>query len=190
VRLKKLLAVASFASASPFIEYGVRFGRTIVLSRMLLPVEFGVAVAITVLVTIAELISDIGLDRFLLSRARSEDRAVLAAVHLLQALRGLCLAAVIFAAGPWIAAFLDAPQHAGSFRCVAAIVLIRSFAHFEVKQILRDFRFGPDAIVNVIRNVLGFAAIFPAALWLQDHRAIIASLILESLVFVAACRSP
>jgi O-antigen/teichoic acid export membrane protein len=63
---------------------------------------------------------------------------------------------------------------------------IRALAHFEIKQALRDFRYGRDAFANVVAQLAALAAIYPAALGFRDYRAMVLSLMIEAIVYVAA----
>jgi O-antigen/teichoic acid export membrane protein len=56
-------------------ELILRFVRTVILSRLLVPAEFGVAMAITLVIFASELVSDIGIDRFILNKPQDDDRA-------------------------------------------------------------------------------------------------------------------
>jgi O-antigen/teichoic acid export membrane protein len=186
VRLKRILALGSIVSASPMIEYASRLGRTIILSHMLSPTEFGISIALTILLATAGLVTDISLDKFLMSSGGDDVRKTLGAVHFLTVLRGLVLAGAIFIAAPWIADFFGAPGSIWAFRSIGVISAISAFAHFGIKQALRDFSYGRDAVANVAAQVTAFAAIYPAVRGFGDHRAIVLSLLVEAIVYVAA----
>jgi len=185
MRARRLLQVGSLASVPQFVDFATRFARTIILSRLLLPNEFGIAVAITVVVTIAELISDIGIEKFLMSRPRGDDRAALAGAHVMTLVRGIALAAVIYAAAPALAAIFGTGENGAAFRWCAAIMLVRSLAHLQVAQAQRDFNYGPQAATMLTARFVALAVVFPAvALW-PDYRAMGASLIVDAAVYAA-----
>jgi O-antigen/teichoic acid export membrane protein len=179
LNFRKLFALGSVASSAPLVEFTSRFGRTVVLSHLLSPGEFGIGAAIALLVGFAELTTDLGLDRFLILRAQWDDRDALAAVHFVNIVRGLLLAALVFVAAPWIADFLGAPGHDESFRIVAGVVLLRSWTHLEMKQKLRDFRYLPDALSTISGHAAVMLVVYPAALWFGDHRAVVFILFVE-----------
>ena len=54
------------ASLSPFLEFALRFSRTLLLSRLLSPTNLGAAVALSAILTGCEVITDIGLDKFVM----------------------------------------------------------------------------------------------------------------------------
>jgi O-antigen/teichoic acid export membrane protein len=184
MNLGRLFALGSLASTAPLVEFASRFGRTIILSRFLSPTEFGVAAALTVLMGIAELSTDLALDRFLILRSSGDDREVLAAAHRLSVARGIVLAVVVLIAAPWAAAFLGAPDNDWSFRAVAGIILLRSCANLEMKQVQRDFRYAPDAMAYVAAHAAVFLAVYPAVRLLGDHRAMLVVMFVECGTYV------
>ncbi len=185
MNLGRLFALGSLASMAPLVEFASRFGRTIILSRFLSPTEFGIAAALTVLMGIAELSTDLALDRFLILRSAGDDREVLAAAHRLSVARGSILALVILIVAPWVASFLGAPDHAWSFRAVAGVVFLYSCANLEMKQVQRDFRYAPDAMAYVAAHTAVFLAVYPAVRLLGDHRAMLVVMFVECGVYVA-----
>ncbi|HZB92336.1 MAG TPA: oligosaccharide flippase family protein [Stellaceae bacterium] len=185
MKLGRLFALGSLASLAPLVEFSSRLGRTVILSRNLTPTEFGIGAALTVLMGIAWLSTDLGLDRFLILRAPEEDRDTLAAAHQLSALRGAAIGVLIFLAAPWAAAFFGAPGNAWSFRAIAGVVLLHSLAHLEIKQTQRNFRYGPDAMAYVIAHSAVLLAVYPAVRLLGDHRAVLVVLYIEGGTYVA-----
>ncbi len=126
----------------------------------------------------AELVSDVSLDKFLIFHAR-HDHQVLATTHMLSIARGIILAFGVFAAAPGIAELFNAPNAIASFRSVSALLLLRGFAHLDIKQVVRDYSYAADAKTNVISQLAAVAAAYPAVLTFHDHRAIVWSLYVE-----------
>ncbi len=91
-RLKIWTGRISLAAVAPFVMFVARFGRTVILSRLLAPGEFGITVAITIVTTTAELATDVGLEKFILLKSATDAPRALAAAHALQIVRGLLLA--------------------------------------------------------------------------------------------------
>lgn len=166
--MKRLLELGAFVSLPRFVQPGSHFLRTVILSRMLAPNDFGLAIAITVVLSFAELVSDFGLDRFLISRARDDDREALAAAHALQLVRGLVIAALIWIGARWIGRLFGSPAHAADFQWCAAILALRAFAHLDVKQVQRALRFAPEAAASLAARLAALVAVYPAALGFGD----------------------
>jgi O-antigen/teichoic acid export membrane protein len=175
------------AAVAPLVEFSARFGRTFVLSRLLAPGEFGTAIAITIVISTAELATDVGLDKFILLKSTAEARQALAAAQALQIFRGLLLSAAIVILAVPAATFFGIPQAVASFQFVALVPLVRSFGHLGVKQIQRDYDYRAEALAVTASNVTALAiAALAAATVLPDHRAIVLAFLVEAAVYVAA----
>ena len=175
---------ASILSIAPAVEFGSRFGRNIVLSRLLAPHEFGTAVAITVVAGTAALVTDVGFDKFVI--VRSDEEEALAAAHLLSIVRGLLVSIVLVLAAPMIAATFGVREFASSFALAGAILFLRSFAHMGIKQVQKRHKYGPESIALLLSHLAAFVLVIPAAYVFKDHRAIIASFFVESAAYVIA----
>jgi O-antigen/teichoic acid export membrane protein len=166
---------------APISVYGSRFAANIILSRLLVPDQFGTAVAISAVLGLGSLATDMALDRFVMidGTARS-----LSTAHLLAAGIGLVLAAILCAAAPLAAGLFGVSNFVESFALAAAISAIGGFANLGLKQIQRDYRYGPDAIAQVSANVAGLVALLIAAIVLRNHLAIIIGLGVQSALYV------
>ena len=183
------------AAVAPLVEFSARFGRIFVLTRLLTPGEFGIVIAITIVIGTAELVTDVGLDRFILLKPTAEARQALAAAHALQIFRGLLLSAAIAVLAVPTVTFFGIPQAVASFQLAALIPLIRSFANLGIKQIQRDYDYRPEALAVTTSSVTALAvAALAAATIMPDHRVIVLAFLVEAAVYVAAshilARSP
>jgi O-antigen/teichoic acid export membrane protein len=158
---------------APVVVFGSRFASNIIMSRLLAPDEFGTAVAISVVLGLGGLATDVALDRFVM--INGSPRA-LSTAHMLAALNGILLATILIVAAPSAAKLFGVGNFSGSFALAAGVSAIGAFANLSVKQIQRNYDYGPDTIAQVCANLAGLAALFLAATTIRDHRAIIASL--------------
>lgn len=175
----------TLASIGPLLEFGFRFARTILLSRLLAPNEFGVAIAITVVISIAEQISDVGLNQIVLLEPASERGHILAAAHWLQIARGLLLSVGLVGVSMPIASLFGVSDNWPSFAVAALFPLVRSFGHLGVRQVQRDFDYRPVAICTATSSFAGLAAALIAVSFIRDHRVILIAFGCEALVYVA-----
>ena len=172
---------------APLVAFAASFGRTFILSRLLGPGEFGIAVAITIVVTTAELATDIGLDKFVLLKSAAGARQALAAAHALQIFRGLLLFAAIALLAVPAVTFFGIPQAVASFEFAALVPLVSSFTHLGIKQVQRDYDYRPEALARTASSVAGLAAAaLAAATILPDHRVIVLAFLVEAAVFAGA----
>lgn len=172
----------SAASIAPLGEFGLRLLRTIVLSQLLSPGEFGVAMALVAVILAAELISDLGLDRYVMVAARDALSRHLAAAHAIGLLRGIAQGLLILALSPFLAALFGAASLWPAFAAAACIPFIRGFSHLGIKQLQREYRFAPEAIVTIVAQLAALAVTFGAALLLSTAWAVLPGFIAEALV--------
>ena len=182
--LKTWIARGSLISLASAVEFSSRFVRTAILSRLLIPSEFGTAVAITVVMGTAALITDIAIDKFVM--VRSAEARALAAAHLLSIVRGVLLAIALILSAPYAAAFFGVPEASTSFALVAFITLIRSFEHFRITQVQRNHDYAPRTIAQLISQIMAVVVALPAAYILHDHRAIVVSFFAEAIFYCLA----
>jgi len=174
---------ASFASAGVVAEQAARLLRSIVLARLLVPSEFGTAVALGVVLGAVELASDISAEKYVVLRAADGRDRARDAAHALQLVRGVLLAALLLLASGPLAALMAVPAAQPGIAALALYPLIRGFAHLDIKQYQHDYRFLPDALATCASHGLALAVGVVAAVALADHRAIIISLLAEALLY-------
>jgi len=165
------------------VEFIFRFLRTVILSRLLAPSEFGVAVAITVVIFMSELVSDIGLDRFVLNRPPADASDALATAHALTILRGVVVAAGVLLAAPMLANLFGVPQFRSSFALAAAIPILRGLAHLGVKQAQRQYDYRLEAVSIIVAQLAALLATVAVAYLQPDHRAILVTFTVEAVVY-------
>ena len=182
-RMRQWTTRISFSTAGTAMEVVLRFVRTVILSRLLVPAEFGVAVAIATVIFTCELVSDIGLERFVLAKSEDLDGRTLATAHVMQLVRGLLLAGGLALAAGLVAKIFGIPEYRTSFMVVAIIMLIRSLNHLGVKQVQRDFNYRLEATAIVTAQVAALGLAVAAGYALRDHRAILVAFGVEALAF-------
>lgn len=183
--LRRLSAIGATASASPIAEFALRFLRTVILSHLLAPREFGIAVGIGALLSTVKLAGDLSLEKFVIVRTRDGEAAV-AAAHAVGLARGAAMAFVAVIAGPIVARFLGAAGAAGSFQLLALVFLVQPFGHLQVMRMQAEYRYLPELIANVSAQLCAVAAVLPLLRVFGDHRVIIGSLLVEAVVYAAA----
>ena len=186
------IARGSILSIAPLIEYACRFIRIAILSRFLSANEFGIAVAITVVMGIAALVSDVAIDKFVV--VGKQDNRTLAASHLLSVGRGCLLGSVLLICAPFAASEFGVPEQTASFALVAFFPLVQAFAHLGIKQVQFNHQYGPEVLSQSIAQLTAIFAVMSAVYIMPDHRAVLASFAAEYLVYVVAshvlARSP
>jgi O-antigen/teichoic acid export membrane protein len=185
-RLNIWIARTSVVSIASMTEYGSRLARTVILSHLLVREQFGIAVAISVVLGTAALVTDISFDKFAMVKTGPEGSRALAATHALSLARGVLLALVLAATAPASAALFGVPHSSASFAVAAFVPLVGSFAHLGIKQAQTNYQYVPEALALIFSNLAALLALIPAVSIFHDHRAIIASFLTESAVYTLA----
>ena len=166
------------------VEYVTQFGRSLVLSHLLDPVEFGTGSALVILWVLIDMSTGVGADRYLVQAAEGGSEKALEAAHTVTLIRNGLSACLILALAAPTAAFLGVPQARASFFWLAAIPLIRGFEHLEITQSQRQNRFKRWAIAIASTHIFGLCAVSIASLMLRNHRAVLWSLAAQAAALV------
>ncbi len=160
--------------------------RTFVLARLLPPDQFGIAVALAVTLSFAELLAEIGLDRSIVRLRPGTDLAdQRGTLHALALIRGIVLALILAAASPFLATAFQMPDAAPAFLAIAACPLLRGIAHLGPKEQTRDYQYGPDALATLMLHMCTMAGTIIAALTLKSYWAAPVGLLAGMAAYVA-----
>jgi O-antigen/teichoic acid export membrane protein len=163
------------------------FLRSFVLAHLISPTEFGLATALAVAIGFAEVIADIGIDNSAMRQGGDpKQHNVLATLHTILLVRAGIVGLVLLLIGGPLAAFFHAPEAALSFSLLGVVAFIRGFAHLQSKEMIRDFRYGPDAIVNIVTSIAWTAVTVAAAFVLMDYRCMLYGIMASAIAYVAA----
>ena len=182
--LRRYATRLSAASLSPFGEFLLRFVRTMILSHLLSPGDLGAAVVLTSILTGCEVITDIGLDKFVMVSRDGARAQVVAAARQISIARAVLLAAAIALLAPLLASAFGASEHHRIVAWLGVVPLIRSLKNWRIVQVQQDYRYGAEAVSNIGGHVAAVAAVMPAYALFHDERVMLVSLIVEAAVSV------
>lgn len=186
---RRVVTGVLIVSVALAVEYGAQFARSLVLTRMLGPVEFGLASSIAILASLVAMSTSLGPGRYLIQAKDGGGAEALAVAHALAIGSGV-LSSILLLGLAWpTALMLGAPQDVGAFLWLAAIPLIRGFDHLRVEQVQRDHRFWPASASGITENLAGLIAVTCAAVALQDHRAVLFGLGAQAAASVCASQA-
>jgi O-antigen/teichoic acid export membrane protein len=185
-RLRRWIFRGSISSIAPAVEFVSRFVRTIILSRLLSTEEFGIAIAITVMLGVAGLVTDVSLDKFALVESEGNDSDALAAAHLLSIVRGILIGAILALGAPFIAASFGVPQTSWSFALAGVVPIFASAAHLGIKTVQRNYEYAPEALTVLFSSVVSISCLAGSIYILGDHRAILVSYFGEAIAYLIA----
>ncbi|MDQ5985429.1 MAG: hypothetical protein CSYNP_01139 [Syntrophus sp. SKADARSKE-3] len=122
------------------ISRGLGFVRTIILARLLMPMDFGlIGIAMTVLVTL-DLLSQTGFQTALIQRQESS-RSHMDTAWTLLVIRGLVLFVIVFFLAPFIATFFNAPDINLIVKVIAISIILSGFRNIGIIYFYKDLQY-------------------------------------------------
>ncbi len=153
--------------------------RSAILARMIGGEELGRAIVLTLVLRLAEMVSDLGIERLLMLRPGAVTPALLAALHGASLLRGGATAALLGALALPMAFAFEGGAAATTYAALAFAPLARGLLHLEYRLAERDLRLVPMAVVEG-GGVLAMLVSLPFALMIwDDHRAMLLVLLAQ-----------
>lgn len=159
--------------------------RSAVLARAIGGEELGRAMVLTLVLRLAEMVSDVGIDRFLIQWRGEISPALLAALHGASLVRGLGTACLVLALSLPAVAALEGGASAAAYVALALVPFLRSFLHLDYRLAESELRLRPMAVVEG-GSVLAMLGALPlAVLAAGDHRAMLVVLLVQVAAQVA-----
>jgi O-antigen/teichoic acid export membrane protein len=179
------LAGGGWALLSLGLALGVGVARTLVVARLLGAEELGVMGIALLALGMVEAVTSTGVETALVSHPGDAERD-LDPAFTLQALRGLLVAAVVWAAAPVAAALLGSPRAVPVIRAVAVLALLRGLANPAVALVTRRMEFARLFWWSLPEQVASFVLAVGLALVRRDVWALVAAAVGAQAVAVAA----
>ncbi|NUB46455.1 oligosaccharide flippase family protein [Fertoebacter nigrum] len=164
----------------PLLSEAAALARSAILARMIGGEELGRAMMLMLVLRLAEMVSDVGIERFLIRQPGDVTPRLLAALHGAALLRGLGMAALLVALALPMAASLQGGASAATYAALALAPLMRGWLHLGYRLAERDMRLGPMAVVEGGALLAMLAAVVPAVAVWDDHRAMLAVLLAQA----------
>nr|WP_275296973.1 oligosaccharide flippase family protein [Jannaschia sp. Os4] len=147
----------------------------------LLPIEdYGTAAALVLVITVAETLTSLGLDRQMVQSRDGDRPETQAALHGAQLLRGLLVAVAMLATAGPVSRLFGIPEVAWGFAALSLVALVHGVAHLDLHRQARAMRFGPQAAHLALQPVVSLAAAWPLAWWLGDWRAMLGVMLVHA----------
>ncbi len=148
------------ASAPLFVanmlEAVLPFLRNIALARLISPHEFGLAISLSVVIGMLEVLTDFGLPVFAVRKTLSLPPAIMmGTLQALALIRAALIGTILVALSPWIAGLFGAEQSLGVYALLGIVVMIRGFENFGVKEAMRQYVFWREATVLTAAQIAG-----------------------------------
>lgn len=149
-------------------------GRNLVLARIIGLEDYGVAMAIAMMLGIVELATSLGLPQQIISRPNGAKPKVQAALHGAQLIRGLTGALVLLAIAKPIASLLNSTELGWMLGLAALSPLCLGALHLDVYRAQRHRRHLPHIVMLVAPPAVALSLLFPLSNWLQSSELMLA----------------
>lgn len=163
--VKKNTLRSSFFELSGYATQQIlRFTSNIILSRLLFPAAFGLSLTVSLLVFGLSMLSDMGLEQFIIQSPKGEDKKYLNTAFTLQVIRGIFLAFIMNLLAHPAAWFFKEPQlvaliHLGSIQLIATGLNATS-----INTMRRRLTLGWVTILDLGQSILTMAIMIPWAI--------------------------
>ena len=160
--------------------------RNVIIARLISVEDFGIASTLALTMGLAEMASNLALDRLLVQARDGEDPRLLSTLHLIQAVRGVLSAGVLLLIAHPVASLFGVPDVAWAYQVMAVIPLMKGLSHLDLFRRQRDMQFLPKVTVDISALLLSSVAALPLALALGDYRAMLYVMLIHALVVLVA----
>ena len=180
VRPASALHGAAILGGTQAVKLALSILTTIVVARLLAPIEYGVAAMIAPILAFIYLAQDFGFGVATVQRPslRAEESS---AMFWLNVLASLGLAALLLACAPLVGLFYRDVRAAYATAAAAPSILITSLALQHTALLTRDMRFAALCACELLHAIMLFTATLLLAFWLRSYWA----LLLGSIIAVA-----
>jgi O-antigen/teichoic acid export membrane protein len=143
-----------------------------VVTRLLTPADFGVMAASATIVLAFMTISELGLESALIAKTEV-DREDLSVAWTIAIVRGVVMAACLWAAADVIGQAMQMPQLASLLRIHAWVLVLQGLQSPALPIVLKNLNLRLRVIMDLVRRVIEAGAIIALALWLQNVWALL-----------------
>lgn len=142
-------------SIGAFFERVLRLARTMVLTRILLPGDFGLMSIISVIVVGLEAFFEVGVKQAIIQSKRGAEPEYLKTAWLFQAIRGGGLFVIAALISPLISHFYSKPELTILIQITSISILIRGLVSPYVYILEKEYKFGKAVLINQGSAVIG-----------------------------------
>jgi len=170
--LREMFSGTLWVVAARWDIRGIGLVSTVVLARLLTPHDFGVVALAMLVVGMIEVLSDTGMVVYII-RHPDPQRSHFDTVFTMRLIVGVLLAAVIYLAAPWGAAFFSEPEIETAIRILALRPLLYGLENPGIIWFRKNMRFSKDFEFMVLNKAVTFVVTVTAAVILRNHWALV-----------------
>jgi len=176
----KVFRGGAWLGAGSFSEQVVRFGRNILLARLLAPEAFGTMAIVLSACSVVQTIMDVGVKEALIQNPRGSEDEYVGAAWWMAFGRSLSFCAVLVTIAPLIAKFYGNPLLSPLFRVAAVGVLFEGVLSSRAYVAIKEMKFRKWAIINHGGAIVGVLVTIGLSLLLRNVWALVLGYCAES----------
>jgi O-antigen/teichoic acid export membrane protein len=166
--------------AGSFSEQLTRFGRNMILTRLLAPEAFGVMAVVLSAGSVIQIITDIGVKEAIIQNPRGAEDHYLSAAWWLAALRSLSIYASVFLLAPWISKFYGNHELVPLLRVIALGVIFEGTLSSKAYAAIKNMSFKKWAAIHHGGGIAGVVITLVLSLFIRDVWALVLGNLAES----------
>ncbi len=169
----KVFRGGMWLGAGSFSEQAIRFGRNMVLARLLAPDAFGMMAIVLSASSVIHTIMDIGVRESLIQNPRGSEDEYVGAAWWMAFGRALSFGVFICLAAPFVAKFYGNPELSPLFRVSAIGVLFDGTISSRAYVAIREMKFRKWAIINHGGAIFGVLVTIVLGFFIRDVWALV-----------------
>jgi lipopolysaccharide exporter len=166
--------------AGSFSEQLTRFGRNMILTRLLAPEAFGTMAVVLSAGSVIQMITDIGVKEAIIQNPRGSEKHYMSAAWWLASLRSLSIYACIFLLAPWISKFYGNHELVPLLRVVALTVILEGTLSSGAYVAIKNMSFKKWAAIHHGGGIGGVVITLILSLFIRDVWALVLGNVAES----------
>jgi O-antigen/teichoic acid export membrane protein len=165
--------------------YGLSFLRNLILARMLVKADYGLAAVFGMAITLLEISSRISFGMQIIQSKEGNTPRFQASAHLLQFAGGVISALLIASLSFPLSYIFKVPHAWMAFAFLAVVPLSQGLSHLDVSRYQRDLEYLPIVLVDVVPQFLVTAVAWPLTVWIGNYRVIVVLMIAKAVIGTA-----
>jgi lipopolysaccharide exporter len=166
--------------AGSFSEQLTRFGRNMILTRLLAPEAFGVMAVVLSAGSVIQIITDIGVKEAIIQNPRGTEDHYLSAAWWLASFRSISIYISVFLLAPWISKFYGNHELVPLLRVIALGVIFEGTLSSRAYAAIKNMRFKKWAAIHHGGGIAGVIITLILSLFIRDVWALVLGNLAES----------
>jgi len=168
--------------AGTFVERGLRFVRTMILAKLLLPADLGIVALVTAAMLIFEAVNEVGVRQSVIQNKKGDEDEYLNVAWWFQSVRTTFLFGVAFLLAPLVSRFYASPQMLDLLRVMLISMLFNGLLSPRAFVLEKQLRFAKAVVLVQGSGLLGTVVTVFLVLSLRNVWGIVIGFVVESLM--------